>query len=67
MVRHINSLCTEKDTLVCRYLEVRCIATRLGGRTEASGPKRQVSDCLLGEGALDDVGVIAVLLCAGSR
>jgi len=50
---------------ICRYLKVWCIATGLGGGTEASGTIWQVSDRLLGEGALDDVGVIAILLWAG--
>lgn len=45
-----------------RYLEVRCITIGLRGRAEASCTIGQVRNCLLGEGALDDVGVIAVLL-----
>lgn len=47
---------------ICRYLKVWCIAISLRGGTEASCTIWQVSDCLLGEGALDDVGVIAILL-----
>lgn len=41
-----------------------CIAKGLRGRTEASCTIGQVSYCLLGEGALDDVRVIAILLQA---
>lgn len=44
------------------YLVVRCIAIRLRGSTEASRTIGQVSDCLLGEEALDDQRLIATVL-----
>lgn len=50
---------------IFRYLKVWCIAKGLRGRTEASCTIGQVSYCLPGEGALDDVRVIAILLQAG--
>lgn len=50
---------------IYRYLYVWCIAISLRGRTEASCTIGQVSYSLLGEGALDDVGVIAIMLWAG--
>lgn len=49
----------------CRYLKVWCIAISLRGGAEASCTIGEVSYCLLGEGALDDVGVIAIFLHAG--
>lgn len=52
---------------MCRYLKVWCITIDLRGGTEASCTIGQVSYCLLGEGALDDVGVIAILLQAGGQ
>lgn len=52
---------------MCRYLKVWCITTDLRGGAEASCTIGQVSNCLLGEGALDDVGVIAILLQAGGQ
>lgn len=52
---------------ICRYLKVWCIAKGLRGRTEASCTIGQVSYGLLGEGALDDVRVIAILLRAGGQ
>lgn len=47
------------------YLKVWCIIIGLRGGTEASCTIGQVSYCLLGEGALGDVGIIAILLKAG--
>lgn len=47
--------------MVCRYLEIWRIATGLWGGAEARSTIRQVSYCLLGQGALDDVRVIAIL------
>lgn len=47
---------------VYRYLQVWCITIGLRWGAEASCTIGQVCYCLLGEGALDDVGVIAVLL-----
>lgn len=48
-----------------RYLEVWCKVIGLKWGTEASCTIRQISYCLMGEGALGDVGVIAILLQAG--
>ncbi len=48
-----------------RYLKVWCITIGLSRGAEASCTIGQVRYCLLGEGALDDAGVIAILLWAG--
>lgn len=44
---------------IYRYLKVWCIATGLRWTAEASCTIGQVSYCLLGEGALGDVGVMS--------
>lgn len=52
---------------ICRYLKIWCTAIGLSGGAETSCTIGQVSNCLLGEGALDDVGIIAILLQAGGQ
>lgn len=51
---------------ISRYLKVWCIAIGMRMGAEASCTIWQVCYSLLGEGALDDVGVIAILLQAGA-
>lgn len=50
---------------IYRYLNICSIATKLRGGSKARGPIWQVSYCLLGQGALDDIRVIAIVLQAG--